>query len=113
VRKLAVATALYLVLAIGAVATLLPFAWMLSASLMQAGEASKWPPRFLPSQATLANYRALFERLDLGRCFLNSAFVATVSTVGRFLSSRWPGMRSRSSASPGDRRYTACSSPRW
>lgn len=81
-RKLAVAAALHLVLAIGAVATLLPFAWMLSASLMQAGEASKWPPRFLPSQTTLANYRALFERLDLGRCFLNSAFVAIVSTAG-------------------------------
>ena len=80
-RKLVPALALHLVLAIGAVATLLPFAWMLSASLMPRGEASAWPPSFLPSRATLANYRELFERLDLGRCFLNSAFVAIVSTA--------------------------------
>ena len=80
-RKLVPALALHLVLAIGAVATLLPFAWMVSASLMHRGEASKWPPSFLPSRATLENYRELFERLDLGRCFLNSAFVAVVSTA--------------------------------
>ena len=80
-RKAATAIALHLVLAIGAVATLLPFAWMLSASLMHAGEASTWPPRLVPQAVTLANYRALFERLDLGRCFLNSALVAGVSTA--------------------------------
>ncbi|HVN75526.1 MAG TPA: carbohydrate ABC transporter permease [Thermoanaerobaculaceae bacterium] len=72
--------ALHLALAAGAVATLLPFAWMLSASLMPKGEASRWPPSLLPSRATLANYRELFVRLDLGRCFANSAFVAIVST---------------------------------
>ncbi|MDD5564029.1 MAG: carbohydrate ABC transporter permease [Thermoanaerobaculaceae bacterium] len=71
----------HLALVIVAVATLLPFLWMLSASLMPAGEASQWPPSFLPSRPTLANYRALFQRLDLGRCFLNSAFVAVVSTA--------------------------------
>ncbi|HEY5113493.1 MAG TPA: carbohydrate ABC transporter permease [Coriobacteriia bacterium] len=72
---------LHLALGIVAVATLLPFLWMLSASLMPAGEASQWPPSFLPSRPTLENYRALFHRLDLGRCFLNSAFVAVVSTA--------------------------------
>jgi len=81
VRRAAAAVGLHLALATGAVATLLPFAWMLSASLMRAGEASTWPPRLLPRAATLANYRSLFERLDLGRCFLNSALVATVSTA--------------------------------
>jgi multiple sugar transport system permease protein len=75
------AVALHLTLAVGAVATLLPFGWMLSASLMHRGEASRWPPSFLPSRATLENYRELFVRLDLGRCFLNSMFVAVVSTA--------------------------------
>lgn len=74
-------TALHLALVIGAVATLLPLLWMVSASLMPAGEASQWPPRFLPSRATFENYQALFERLDLGRCFVNSAFVAVMTTV--------------------------------
>jgi multiple sugar transport system permease protein len=85
VRKFVPALALHLALVIGAVATLLPFAWMLSASLMPKGEASTWPPSFLPSRVTLANYRELFERLDIGRCFLNSAFVAIVSTAAALL----------------------------
>jgi multiple sugar transport system permease protein len=79
-RRLAL-VGLYLALVIVAVATLLPFLWMLSASLMPPGEASQWPPSFLPSRPTLSNYRALFQRLDLGRCFLNSAFIAVVSTA--------------------------------
>jgi multiple sugar transport system permease protein len=81
VRKILATVAVHLVLVAGAVATLLPFAWMVSASLMPKGEASRWPPSFFPSQATIANYRELFERLDLGRCFLNSAFIAIVSTA--------------------------------
>jgi len=80
-RKTFATVALHLVLAIGAVATLVPFGWMVSASLMPRGEASRWPPSFLPSRVTIANYRELFERLDLGRCFLNSAFIAIVSTA--------------------------------
>ncbi len=74
-------TALHLALAAVAVATLLPLLWMLSASLMPAGEASAWPPRLLPSRATLVNYTALFQRLNLGRCFLNSALVAVTTTA--------------------------------
>ncbi len=80
-RRWPALVAVHLTLAVGAIATLLPFLWMLSASLMPAGEASRWPPSLLPSRPTLANYRALFQRLDLGRCFLNSAFVAVVSTA--------------------------------
>ena len=65
----------------GALATLLPFAWMLSASLMPAGEASAVPPRLVPSAVTLEHYRALFTRLDLARHVANSAFLATVVTA--------------------------------
>jgi multiple sugar transport system permease protein len=54
---------------------------MLSASLMPAGEATAIPPRLLPSAPTLAHYRALFTRLDLGRALLNSAGLAAVVTA--------------------------------
>jgi multiple sugar transport system permease protein len=81
VKRAFTLTALHLALVVGAVATLVPLLWMLSASLMPAGEASQWPARFLPSRATLENYHALFERLDLGRCFLNSAFVSVMTTT--------------------------------
>jgi multiple sugar transport system permease protein len=61
--------------------TLLPLLWMVSASLMPTGEANQLPPRFLPSAPTLAHYRALFERLHLGRAFLNSLLLSSSITL--------------------------------
>jgi multiple sugar transport system permease protein len=73
---------LYAQLAIGAVLALLPMAWMVSASLMPAGEASTYPPRLLPREVTFEHYVALFTRLNLGRSLLNSALIAgTVTTL--------------------------------
>jgi multiple sugar transport system permease protein len=65
----------------GAVLTLAPLLWMVSASLMPSGEANAFPPRLLPSRPTLEHYVDLFTRLDLGRHFANSALVAVVSTL--------------------------------
>ncbi|TLY73498.1 MAG: carbohydrate ABC transporter permease, partial [Gammaproteobacteria bacterium] len=56
--------ALLIALAVG---TAFPLLWMLSVSLMPAGEASAFPPPLLPSHATLANYRELFGREGIGR----------------------------------------------
>lgn len=71
---------LHLLLALGAVLALLPLVWMVSASLMPAGEASTYPPRLFPRQVTLEHYVALFTRLNLGRYLLNSTLVAGVVT---------------------------------
>ena len=60
--------------------TLLPLAWMVSVSLMPAGEASS-AARLLPSTPTLEHYRVLFTRLDVARYALNSALLATVVTL--------------------------------
>lgn len=65
----------------GAAVTIAPLAWMISASLMPTGEANTFPPRLLPSAATLAHYRELFTRLDLGRAFASSLLVAVVTTL--------------------------------
>jgi multiple sugar transport system permease protein len=81
VRRLAETIALHAALAAGAALTLLPLVWMVSASLMPAGEATALPPRLLPSAATLAHYRELFGRLDLARALANSALVATAVTL--------------------------------
>ena len=62
-RKLAATLAVNGALVAAAAATLLPLAWMVSASLMPTGEASQLPPRLLPSAPTLDHYRDLFERL--------------------------------------------------
>ena len=71
---------LYTLLVIGALLALLPMLWMLSASVMPAGEASTFPPHFLPSRVTLEHYSALFTRLSLGRYLFNSALIAIVVT---------------------------------
>lgn len=73
--------ALHAALAGGAFVTLVPFLWMLSASVMPQGEASGYPPSLLPSRVTFEHYLAIFERLNLGRAFLNSAIVSVVATV--------------------------------
>lgn len=46
-------------IALFAVVTILPLAWMAAVSLMPPGEANNFPPPLWPSHATLANYRAL------------------------------------------------------
>lgn len=68
-------------LVLGAVATIIPLLWMLSASLMPTGEATAFPPRLLPSRVTFEHYRDLILRLKLGRSFGNSLLVAVISTV--------------------------------
>ena len=55
--------ALHAALAAGALLTLAPLAWMVSASLMPTGEANSAPPRLWPSAPTLAHYVELFTRL--------------------------------------------------
>lgn len=72
---------LYLLLVVGAVLSLLPMVWMVSASLMPTGEASAYPPRFFPSTLSFEHYANLFGRLNLGRYLLNSTFVAFVVTL--------------------------------
>lgn len=64
-----------------ALVTLCPLLWMVSVSFMAPGEASSFPPPFLPARATLANYRELFVQAGMGRCFLNSLFLATAATL--------------------------------
>ena len=68
-------------LLLAALLTLLPLAWMVSASFMPAGEANQLPPRYLPSAPTLVHYQTLFARLNLGRAFRNSLFLATAITA--------------------------------
>src|SRR5437016_2415447 len=80
-RRAAEAVLLHAALVAGAVLTLVPLLWMVSASLMPAGEATAVPPRLLPSAVTLEHYRALFTRLDLARASLNSAGLATAVTL--------------------------------
>ncbi|HEU0076240.1 MAG TPA: hypothetical protein VFQ76_01250, partial [Longimicrobiaceae bacterium] len=77
----AVRALLYAQLVAGALLALLPMVWMVSASLMPAGEASTFPPRLFPRTVTFEHYVALFTRLDLGRYFVNSGVIAATVTA--------------------------------
>lgn len=68
-------------LALIAALTLFPLAWMVSASLMAPGEASRFPPPLLPHHASLDNYRELFATRGIGRQALNSLLVAGGATA--------------------------------
>jgi multiple sugar transport system permease protein len=74
-----------LVIAIIAVLVAAPLLWMVGASLMPRGHAHALPPPLWPEQPTGENYRELFERLRLGRYFLNSTAVALAITASGLL----------------------------
>jgi len=72
---------LHVALGIGAVLTLAPLLWMLSASLMPSGDANAFPPPLIPRKVTLEHYADLFTRLSLARSFANSLIVAVSATL--------------------------------
>lgn len=80
-RRLLASAALHAALVLVAAVTLAPLLWMVSASLMPAGEATEVPPRFVPSAPTLEHYRALFLRMNVARNLGNSLLVASAATA--------------------------------
>jgi multiple sugar transport system permease protein len=78
-------------LVILALLTAFPLLWMISASLMPAGEALSLPARLLPSRPTLEHYGVLFARLDLERTFANSLLLASLITGVSLLANSMAG----------------------
>lgn len=64
-----------------ALVALFPLLWMISVSVMSPGEASATPPPLVPRSPTLASYRELFTRVDLGRNLANSVGLAVAATL--------------------------------
>ena len=73
---------LHALLLIGAVLTLAPLVWMVSASLMPTGDANTFPPPFFPRRITFEHYADLLTRLNLARSFFNSALITLLATLG-------------------------------
>ena len=81
----------YGILALGAFVMLLPFAWMLSSSFMSTQEVIARPLTWIPSELRFENYAALSDAIPLGRMYLNSMFVTTLTTLGILLTSSLAG----------------------
>ena len=85
-RFSATKAALYLILVLYALITIIPFAWALSASFKPLAEIVGGGNSFIPQQFTLANYQQIFSQEPLfGRWLLNSVVVAVSVTAFNLL----------------------------
>jgi multiple sugar transport system permease protein len=76
VRVAVAAAALLLVLSYA-----LPYLYLVSTALKPAADVQQIPPSFLPDRVSLENFAAAVGTEGLPRAFLNSAVVATLTTV--------------------------------
>jgi multiple sugar transport system permease protein len=80
------ATISHLILLIGAVVMVIPFAWMLSTSFKAPGKTFVYPPQWIPDPFVWQNYIEMWTALPFADFFLNSAKISTLATVGQILS---------------------------
>jgi multiple sugar transport system permease protein len=78
---------LHVVLLVGAVVMVLPFAWMLFSSFKPLGEIFVQPPKLLPQDWNLQGYRTALGGADFVRGFWNSTYIAVTVTVVSLLTS--------------------------
>ncbi|MBO5973523.1 MAG: carbohydrate ABC transporter permease [Clostridia bacterium] len=76
-----VKAALYIFLLAMALIVLFPFYWMVISSLKTLAEYRLTVPTLWPQTIMLSNYAEAFTTANLGRLFLNTAYVGVVSTL--------------------------------
>ena len=81
VGKVAVKVFTYLFLLLIALVIVFPFYWMVISSLKSLDEYKMTIPTFWPKVVMWSNYVRAFETANLGRLFMNTAYVGIVSTL--------------------------------
>ena len=81
----------YVLLIGGALIMVLPFFWMVNASLMTSGEIIQQPPVWLPSQPQFNNYVEVTKTLPFPQLYLNSILVTGCTVCGVLLTSSIAG----------------------
>jgi len=81
----------YAILVLGALLMLLPFEWMVVASLMAPNEIMARPLVWFPAVPQFVNYARLAEAIPLARMYLNSVIVTAAITLGVLASSSLAG----------------------
>ena len=71
----------YLFLVVMALIVLFPFYWMIISSLKDVAEYKRAVPTLWPTMMHLSNYAEAFTTANLGKLFLNTAYVGIVSTL--------------------------------
>lgn len=77
---------LYLLAIVGAAASLGPFLWSISGSLMTDIEVAAYPPQLFPDSVQWQNYLQVWTAVPFGSWAFNSLLVAGVGTLGAVLS---------------------------
>lgn len=70
----------YVLLTLAALMFIYPFIWMISASLAPEKELAQLT--LFPSQFTLQSYEQLFDKIPIGKAFLNSMLVSSTVVIG-------------------------------
>jgi ABC-type glycerol-3-phosphate transport system permease component len=74
--------AIYLVLVIGSLVTLVPLVWTVSTSLKSVRQLSEWPPQWIPNPVTWSNYPDALTILPFDRYFLNRMVLVAAAEIG-------------------------------
>jgi multiple sugar transport system permease protein len=80
-RRLMPRAVLYLLLVIGALVMLFPFAWMVSTSLKPDLAVFQTPPQLIPKPFQPSNYSTVVHVFPVWRFLINSVVVAVISTT--------------------------------
>lgn len=72
-------------LSLGALLMMVPFWVMISTSLLGPDQVFQTPPELFPKTLHWENYQRLFAQIPMGRYFINSLFVAVITTAGQVL----------------------------
>ena len=75
----------YLILIMGIVVTILPFAWMVLTSLKGQTEAIRVPPVIFPEVLRFENYAKVFEKIPFARMYMNTIINAVVVVIMQLL----------------------------
>ena len=78
---------IHIILILGAIVMVMPFAWMLSTSLKNQNEVFSYPPQWIPSTLVWENYVRAWQSAPFARYFVNSIIVAVAVTVGTLVTS--------------------------
>ena len=76
---------LHLLLILGGLVMIVPFAWMVSTSFKSGEYVLSMPPQWIPSPATLESYKRIFDLYPIGRMLFNSILVAGLTTLGQLI----------------------------
>jgi multiple sugar transport system permease protein len=78
---------IYLLLAVGAAASMLPFVWTFLSSGKDINELYRYPPTWWPEQMRFAqNYAEIFQVVPFARWFVNTVYVTLLSLLGTIIS---------------------------